>query len=81
MKKVIILSGVLFALLRLDYSPSLEFDSRQAAGMIEFMEYDEFGTAMYRVYEKDSVYEYLYYGEVMEWIESGSVEYNDFLIQ
>ena len=80
MKKLLILSAGLFLLLQLDASPSLEFDTRMSAGIIEFMEYDEFGQPMFRVNDGIAIYEYAYYGEVMEWIESGNFEYNDELI-
>ena len=77
MKKFFILSAGLFILLQFDSSPSLEFDELQSQGIIEFMEYDEFGMPMFRVYDDSTIYEYAYYGEVMQWIESGEFVYDD----
>jgi hypothetical protein len=62
------------------HSAEMKFREMQDDGLIVYEGYDiDTGNAMFTIMLPDTTINYAYKGEVMEYISTGTFEYNDFL--
>ena len=73
----------LFFIMWLMSPQQIDLESRflemQDEGLVVYQEEGEFGEPLFILHTADKSFEYAHKEEILEFIESGSFEYNDFL--